>query len=120
MRRKVVSNDKYVFAFGVDHAPGGERCFFDIWERVAEGEDPLADEGELPHVEADEVTGVAAHNRNTLERNPALVDALNLFRTDLFPEHESMRDHTKIIAVAVALGFDSSKVAPLMLEVWDK
>lgn len=100
MSRASFSNDKYTFAFGVDHTPMG--CFFQIWERAAEGEIPLLDETGSPQVEADELFHLDVKNDKTLERNPALTRALEPLRQT----SRYLRNEETIIGIGKALGLD--------------
>lgn len=106
MSRAQVENDRYKFAFGVDHTPMG--CFFQIWEKAAEGEVPEMDETDTPQVEADEMCGWRISNVKTLERNPVLAKALAPFG--------NLRNEETVIAIGKAMGFDVSKEVFML---WD-
>jgi len=106
MSRKQVRNPRYTFAFGVDHTPMG--CFFQVWENVAKGENPEADEFDTPQVEADEMYGLRISNAKTLERNPALARLLNSVA--------ALRNEETVIAIGTALGF---KVSKEVYDLWD-
>ncbi len=108
MSRRTASNDRYTMAFGVDHTPMG--CFFQIWEKVAEGEHPEQDEMDAPQIEGDELFGIRAHNPNTMTRNRALGATIEgLAKTTL-------RNEKTIIALGKSLGLSIEKDVH---ELWD-
>lgn len=119
MSREQMSNDRYTFAFGVDHTPMG--CFLQLWEKKAEGEDEEADGMDMPQVEADEMYGYRLTNSNTLERNDELNRVLMaLSKAFAMSEHVSwLRDEENIIAIGVACGFDRNKLEKSVRELWD-
>src|SRR5436305_1420994 len=110
MSRAVVNNDKYRFAFGVDHTPMG--CFFQIYEKAAKGENPELDETDIPHVDADEMFGLRVNHTPTLARNPALTQQIKR----LCYEPARLRAEETIIGIGRVLGFDITKQ---VYELWD-
>lgn len=109
MGRAQVSNDKYTFAFGVDHTPMG--CFIQVWEKAAKGENPEMDAMDAPQIDADEMFGIRVHNK-TLDRNPNLFDVVVLLQLEV----NSLREQHIVTAIGEALGFD---VAKQDHELWD-
>jgi hypothetical protein len=110
MSRAVVNNEKYRFAFGVDHTPMG--CFFQVYEKAAKGENPELDETDTPHIDADEMFGLRINHLPTLERNPVL--AKQIKRLSYEPAY--LRTEETIINIGKVLGFD---IAKRVYELWD-
>ena len=117
MSRHQVSNDRYTFAFGVDHTCGP---FVQIWD----DDWPDGREYEIPLVDIDKPFGIRIQSPDQVAKNNRLQRIL----IDLEASYQASQKRSDskphlgeehVIAIAIALGFSGPALKRKIRELWD-
>ncbi len=116
MSRYQVSNERYTFAFGVDHTPMG--TFFQIWDKKIE-----RDEYDTPHAEYDALFGLQIHHVAVVATNQPLRFLLQLYE-EVWEQAKQEGRGTNltegmILDCAYALGWQIETLERKVHELWD-